>query len=845
MAAGIALEHSGWLDNGSSSFTTTWWIAAGGLGAWWWFWRGGHPAISAWLLLATVAATGGAWHDCDWEIFPRRRHRPLRGARADAGLRDGDVLTAAGDSSGAAANAAACHSGRRTLPRRSGIDGIRDGDRLAAPPPAAASWSSTAICSRLRRATEVQIFAQLRRPSPPMNPGEFDFAARARADGRLASLITQSPDCVTVIAPNERWSPWRIVDALRAMRPANARARTSDRDQAGTRGRRSAGQSAKELPYEETMPFFLTGTVHLLVVSGLNVAILATGLYALVWIGWLPRRVALALTMIAVVRLRAGRRRRAAGAAGGGAGRDRLPRRLDRPSRRGLQFARGRGDPRAGRSIPTQLFHTGTQLSFLCVAILIWVGQSKQFNVEAHGRSARATDRRNRGPGMRKLVRTALRWTWFLLLTSAAVWLVTLAAGALSVSRRVAGGAVDFAGGVAARARGDVERVHHVGVRFSRCRSWRSSPVRFAVGRSRRWWRSSIGPKRCPADTSGRRGRRCGGWSDSISGLWRSCLWGRTIAVRPLAGRTRRGVDRRRPRAAARSPLLPRATNCGARSSPWATARASCWKRPTARRCSTTPVRSARRSSPRDAVAGYLWDRGILRIDGADPLARRRRPLQRRAGIAGTVSRRRDLRLADDVRLVRSHRAERGTASVAAARSTRPACRSARSGPAIGCESATCRSTSSIRPSDGVVGSDNANSITRDGRLRRPAAAACPAIWKLPGLEDVIAERPVDCDVLMAPHHGSRRSDPPGFAAWSTPEWVVISGGADSDPKCRADLRRRGRESVQHRQAGGCRIHVRAATEVSASSLSPGNSPINDSPRRISPAIRPSRFRLG
>ncbi len=35
----------------------------------------------------------------------------------------------------------------------------------------------------------------------------------------------------------------------------------------------------------------------------------------------------------------------------------------------------------------------------------------------------------------------------------------------------------------------------------------------------------------------------------------------------------------------------------------------------------------------------------------------------------------------------------------------------------------------------------------------------------------------------MAPHHGSRRSDPPGFAAWSKPEWVVLSGGADSDPE--------------------------------------------------------------
>ena len=44
-----------------------------------------------------------------------------------------------------------------------------------------------------------------------------------------------------------------------------------------------------------------------------------------------------------------------------------------------------------------------------------------------------------------------------------------------------------------------------------------------------------------------------------------------------------------------------------------------------------------------------------------------------------------------------------------------------------------------------------------------------------------MAELPYDCDVLMAPHHGSRRSDPPGFAAWSTPEWVLISGGGGDE----------------------------------------------------------------
>lgn len=51
-----------------------------------------------------------------------------------------------------------------------------------------------------------------------------------------------------------------------------------------------------------------------------------------------------------------------------------------------------------------------------------------------------------------------------------------------------------------------------------------------------------------------------------------------------------------------------------------------------------------------------------------------------------------------------------------------------------------------------------------------------PGDLEKPGLDDLMAELPYDGDVLMAPHHGSRRSDPPGFAAWCTPECVVFSG---------------------------------------------------------------------
>jgi competence protein ComEC len=80
----------------------------------------------------------------------------------------------------------------------------------------------------------------------------------------------------------------------------------------------------------------------------------------------------------------------------------------------------------------------------------------------------------------------------------------------------------------------------------------------------------------------------------------------------------------------------------------------------------------------------------------------------------------------------------------------------------------------------GVIGSDNANSITAAVEYagRR---ILLPGDLESPGIEAVMAELPYDCDVLLAPHHGSRLSDPPGFAAWSTPNWVVISGGDRDD----------------------------------------------------------------
>jgi competence protein ComEC len=111
-------------------------------------------------------------------------------------------------------------------------------------------------------------------------------------------------------------------------------------------------------------------------------------------------------------------------------------------------------------------------------------------------------------------------------------------------------------------------------------------------------------------------------------------------------------------------------------------------------------------------------------------------------------------------------------------------------------------------PRRGVIGSDNANSVTLAVEYagRR---MLLPGDLESPGLEEVIAERPLLCDIILAPHHGSRLSDPPGFAAWTTPKWVVVSGGrADVEPVVAA-YRQAGAAVLQTHRQGAITFSIR------------------------------------
>lgn len=87
--------------------------------------------------------------------------------------------------------------------------------------------------------------------------------------------------------------------------------------------------------------------------------------------------------------------------------------------------------------------------------------------------------------------------------------------------------------------------------------------------------------------------------------------------------------------------------------------------------------------------------------------------------------------------------------------------------------------------STGVHGSDNANSIVLDVQ-HQGSSILLPGDLEALGLQHVMAELPRDTDMLMAAHHGSLRSSPQEFAAWCTPEFIVISGGKKDDDEAAA-----------------------------------------------------------
>jgi competence protein ComEC len=73
-------------------------------------------------------------------------------------------------------------------------------------------------------------------------------------------------------------------------------------------------------------------------------------------------------------------------------------------------------------------------------------------------------------------------------------------------------------------------------------------------------------------------------------------------------------------------------------------------------------------------------------------------------------------------------------------------------------------------------GADNANSLVLAVEYAGRRVLLTGDLEKA-GLVALTREEPLRCDVLLAPHHGSRNANTTELRQWADPRWVVVSGG--------------------------------------------------------------------
>ena len=133
----------------------------------------------------------------------------------------------------------------------------------------------------------VMVFGRGMRPPPPLNPGEFDFRERAQSLRCLSIVRAHSAECVRVLSRPAAWSPVAWIDQLR-----DGGVEVLRRHLSAERAPLAAALllgSRESLPREESLEFLVTGTIHILSISGLHVGFLSLALFKVLRMLALPR----------------------------------------------------------------------------------------------------------------------------------------------------------------------------------------------------------------------------------------------------------------------------------------------------------------------------------------------------------------------------------------------------------------------------------------------------------------------------------------------------------------------------------------------------------------------------
>ncbi|HWB00426.1 MAG TPA: ComEC/Rec2 family competence protein [Pirellulales bacterium] len=726
-------------------------------------WRFGRVAC---LCCASIAA-GAAWHHARWNLF------------AD----DEIGLCATDQPQSVCVEAIALESPRRVLAGMNDpLSAVPHGDRTRLLVDTTTirdggHWreiSGRALMTidghllGVHAGDRLRAVAQLASPSSPQNPGEFDFACHRRADRQLCRLWVDGPAAVTVVEHAERWSASAIIDWLR-QRGQQMFDELLPQRAAPLAAALILG-SREQLDAEQADGFFRTGMVHLLSISGLHVGLLALGSLCFLRLGLLRRTTTLvgcaALTIAYALLVHA-----------------------EPPAVRAtILVVLTCTALIAGRSIngynalaaagivvlainPADLFRAGPQLSFLCALALVWFAQLPQ-PIE--------TDRLfdELAPSVFDQIRVWLRRVGrgiaLSLLLSLCIWCISLplvayqfhivSPIALLLTPLLApligcalfsgfglllvGWLLPPVGAVLALLCGASLVATQVAIEFA---SRMPLAYRWVVGPSGAWVLGFYAIVLASLVVPMRRGRTTT-FAIAVSawcaiGLLATSAQPRDDALRTTFLSVGHGL--------AVVLELPDGRT---------------WLYDAG--CLTAPERCA------NTIACFLWSRGIGRIDtvmishadvdhfNALPELTTRVPIGRVLVSEPMLQSARDR--AQQIMYAALEDAGIPIATVKADTDVGPV-------------DAAYRLHVLQPPDAPLPGSDNSHSIVLSVEYRGRRILLTGDL-ESPGLERLLASPPSDYDAILAPHHGSaNRSNHPGLADWSKPEWVVLSGAAGKD----------------------------------------------------------------
>ncbi len=717
------------------------------------------------LLLVAMACLGGSWHQLRWHYFDQDHLAQYADEVPAPVCVRAVALDRIQHHATPAPNPLRAIPAEKSSELQVRITQVRDGREWRTATGQCQLWVRGELRS-ISAGDQLLIFASLGKNAPALNPGEYDWSRADRGAGRHCQLFCRATQCVSVTRAVSGWSlgSWlpRISQRCADLLSTYVRPQQRDLAQAILLGAR------QQLTADDRDTFLKTGTIHLLVVSGMHVGLLAAAIWMVVGSGFISRQNGLLLTACLVI-----------GYALIAGGQPPVIRATVLVVTTLASFALGRrvspSNLLAAAALvvlainPSELFRAGTQLSFLCVATLAAYAHLFHRNrpIDPLTRLIRETR-----PWHQKAWHTAARNFGHTAFASLAVWLIAapLVAHQFHITAPISILITPLLWPLVAMALVSGMAICYVG--------WLLPPLAWCLGEL-----CSFGLWATKSIVAFTHELEAGSfylagppewWLVAFYlGLlivalrsWSHFSWNRYLSVAALwvaVGFVATGA--KVPDEKLRCTFLAVGHGtCVVLELPGG---------------ETMLYDAGSLGSPERAsqtIASFLWSRGLTHLDA---IVLSHADVDHYNAVPGLLERFDVAKVyvsplmfdpwindgfLDAPEFLRETLTDAGVPLQTLW---------------INDRLTTSRDDLVIEvlhpPRRGVAGKDNANSLLLAIQYAGHSILL-PGDLESPGIEAVTAERPQHFDIVMAPHHGSARSDPPGFAAWCTPNYVVVSG---------------------------------------------------------------------